>query len=112
WLAWMGRSAGSRDRLAIAVRQRADVRAPAADVSGIAGPPRCKVPIAPDADAGRSAARDHADRSRDRARLRVRPALSRFSVRRADHGGGAVFGPDPAQSPAAGRPPERRGAVS
>ena len=48
---------------------------------------------------------------RDRARLRVRPALPRFSVCRPDHGGGAVFDPDAAQSPAAGRAPDRRSGV-
>ncbi len=57
------------------------------------------------------AGRDHADRHRDRARLRVRPALQGFSVCRADHGGGAVRDPDAAQSPAGGRAPDRGGGI-
>ena len=45
---------------------------------------------------------------RDRARLRVRSALPRFSVCRADHGGGAVLGADAAQPSAGRRAPDRR----
>ena len=60
---------------------------------------------------GARAAGDHPDRRRDRARLRVRPALPRFSVCLADHGGGAVLAPDAAQPPAAGRAPDRGSGV-
>ena len=46
--------------------------------------------------------RHHADRGRNRARLHLRSALPRFSLRVTDHGGGAVRSPD-AVEPAAGR---------
>ena len=52
--------------------------------------------------------RHHADRGGDRARLYVRSALPRFSVRLADHGGGAVRGLDAAQPAERGRAPDRR----
>ena len=40
----MGRAAGRRHRLALALRQRPDVGAGAADISGTAGPPRWQNP--------------------------------------------------------------------
>ena len=46
--------------------------------------------------------------ARNRARLCVRSALPRFSVRLADHGGGAVRGLDAAQPAERGRAPDRR----
>ena len=52
--------------------------------------------------------RHHADRGGNRARLCVRSALPRFSVRFTDHGGGAVRGLDAAQPAERGRAPDRR----
>ena len=60
---------------------------------------------------GADADRDHLDRSRDRARLRVRSALPRFSVCRADHGGAAVMGVDASQPPAERNAPDRGGGI-
>ena len=51
---------------------------------------------------------DHADRRGDRARFCVRSALSRFSVRVADHGRGAVCRLDAGQPAEGGRAPDRR----
>ena len=75
------------------------------------GPRDQRVAIGHGDHPGPGAGRDHPDRRRDRARLRVRPALQGFSVCRADHGGGAVCGPDAAQPPAGGRAPDRRGGI-
>jgi len=61
---------------------------------------------------GGGADRDHVDWRRDRARIRVRPALQGFSVCGADHGGGAVRHPDAAQPSAGGRAPDRRDRIA
>src|ERR1700694_4681904 len=107
----MGRVADRRDRCAAAVRPRLDVRPRAADLSGTAGPPRRPGALGADDPARSGADHNRVDRRRGRARLRVRPALPRFSVCRVDHGGGAVFEPDAAQSPAGGRTGDRGGGV-
>ena len=58
------------------VRQRVDVGARAADFPGTAGSrAMARTGSVADHHAGRRAAGDHPDRRRDRARLRVRPAL-------------------------------------
>ena len=91
WLRW-GALLAAGDRLAAALRQRPDVGAAAADLSGTArARAMARAGRSLTVHAGRCAGRDHPDRRRDRARLRVRPALPRFSVCRADHGGGAVL---------------------
>ena len=108
-LAAMGRAAGGRHRLA-------DARAPMPRCRGgrcrrssnCSGPRDGRRRIGADGVAGPGADRHHADRSRDRARLHLRSALPRFSVRLADHGGGAVRAPDAAQPAAGGRAPDRR----
>src|ERR1700692_3673972 len=107
----MGRVAGGRYCLALAMRQRRDVGALAADVPGTVRPPRTAHRIGADDDAGSGAGGDDADRRRDRARLCVRPALPRFSVRFADHGGGAFRWADAAQPAAGRRAPDRGGRV-
>ncbi len=78
-LAAMGRAAGGRHRLAAALRQCADVWARAADISGVARTARRQKPIGPDGHLGMALLVTHADRRRDRARFRVRPALQGFS---------------------------------
>src|SRR6266404_4156963 len=57
---------------------------------------------------GSRGCRHHGDRGANRARLYVRSALPRFSVRFADDGGGAVRGVDAAQPAERGCPPDRR----
>ena len=91
-LAAMGRAAGGRHCLADAVRQRCDVGTAAADIPRTARTARWPHRLGADGAAGSRACRHHADRGGDRARLCVRSALPRFSVRFADHGGGAVRG--------------------
>ena len=96
-LAAMGRAAGGRHCLAVAVRQRGDVGTAAADLPRTARTARWPRQLGAAGAAGSRACRHHADRGGNRARLYVRSALPRFSVRLIDHGGGAVRGPDAAQ---------------
>ena len=112
WLQ-MGRAAcGRRSLRRCSCATCADGGAAAADVPRTARPARvpaparcCRVLLWHCAD------RHHADRSRNRARLHLRSALPRFSLRLADHGGGAVRAPDAAEPPAGGRASDRRSGV-
>src|SRR6185437_812263 len=99
----VGRVARGRPAVIGARRQRAGLRAFAADVSGDVRPAR-RQPAARAVDvvSRRRAGRDRAGRWRNRARLRVRPALPRFSLCEPHHGGGAVR--LPAAEPAANGP--------
>ena len=72
------------------------------------GPRDGRTLIGADGAAGSCAGRHDADRGADGARLCVRSALPRFSVRFADHGGGAVRGADAAQPAERGRAADRR----
>ena len=91
-LAAMGGAAGGRHRFTVAVRERCDVGTAAADFPRTARTARLPHQLGADGAAGSRADRHHADRGGDRARLCLRSALPRFSVRFADHGGGAVRG--------------------
>ena len=82
-----------------------------ADISGTDRPARRQNPVVPGDAAGVDADRDHADRRGNRAGPDVRSALARFSVRRPDHGRGAVLDPDPAQPSEIRHAPDRRGRV-
>src|ERR1700730_8933802 len=106
----MGRAVGRGHRFAATLRPRADVGTFAAYVSGAIGTARRPQQIVADLAARNSPGRDRADRRRDRARFRVRPALQGFSLCRADHGGGAVRN-SRAQSPAGGGAPDRGGNI-
>src|SRR4051794_6140228 len=104
----MGRAADGGDCRAIARRPRAGFGATTADISGTARPPRVPAWDGVHRVARHLADRDHADRGGNRARLDVRPALSRFSIRFANDGGGALCAPDATQSPAGRCEPDCR----
>ena len=72
------------------------------------GPPEFRTRSLADGVAGDRARRHHAARGGDRARPHLRSALPRFSVRFADHGGGADRAADRAQPAQKGRAPGRR----
>src|SRR6201999_2154362 len=98
----LGRAARSGNPVPLALRECADGRAAIADLPRIIGAARLPDEIVAADPARTGGYRDHADGGANRARLRVRPALSRFSVCLADHVRGAVRKLDAAQPAQAG----------
>src|ERR1700732_648007 len=107
----MGFVTGGRYRITLALRQRLDVRARLADISGVAWSSRQAGAIGRGDHSRTGPDRDHLDRRRYRARLCVRPALQGLSLCRLDHGRSAVRRADAAQSAEGRNAPGRRGGI-
>ena len=107
----LGRTARGRDAGADPGGERADLRPAAADLPRTDRPARGPHQFLAGARTGPEPDDHRGDRRDDRARLRLRPALPRFPLCVADHGGAAVLRPGAAEPAAIWRAADRRSDV-
>src|SRR3954463_16303341 len=96
-MAEMGLAAGCREGVPPACGQCTDVRARAADLPRSAWAAGGQNPVSVDGRTWAQLDRDNADRNRNRTRLQLRSAVSRFPLCRADDGSVAVLALDAPQ---------------